>query len=142
MVDENKRKEIVYSENSKSMGVAYLLWACFGLVGAHRFYLGQTKSGIASLLLWLIPFIGWTILALWWLIDAFRIPGAVNEHDMKIINMLNHADPEGGPEPQVPQGAVPPKALTEADRKREAMLEDLRSTGYRKEPRDTSYLYR
>lgn len=36
----------------KSLGVAYLLWIMFGLISAHRFYLGRPLTGIAQTGLW------------------------------------------------------------------------------------------
>ncbi len=72
------------------MGVAYLLWGFFGLLGAHRLYLEKRKSGLAMLALTVLglfttPIIGLgTVLlaavAVWALIDAFLIPGMVRAH--------------------------------------------------------------
>ncbi len=68
----------------KSIGVAYVLWLFFGMLGAHRFYLGRTGTAIAILLLTLISailsFVGIGLLlflipAIWVLIDVFLIPG-------------------------------------------------------------------
>jgi TM2 domain-containing membrane protein YozV len=70
----------------KSVAVAYLLWLVFGLVGGHRFYLGDASSGVGMCLLFLL---GWVLLAafvgaalllwlvIWVLLDAFRIPGLI-----------------------------------------------------------------
>ncbi len=75
----------------KSVGVAYVLWLLVGGFGAHRFYLGKTGSAIAILAMWLI---GWltvailigiiplSIVGIWLLVDAFLIPGMV-EQDQK-----------------------------------------------------------
>lgn len=54
----------------KSLAVAYVLWLLLGLLGGHRFYLGNPLVGIAMLL---------TLggLGVWWVIDAFLIPRAV-----------------------------------------------------------------
>ena len=43
------------ANDSKSVGVAYLLWFLFAGFGAHRFYLGHVGSGVV---LALITFIG------------------------------------------------------------------------------------
>ena len=145
MVDDNLRKQMVYEQNSKSIGIGYLLWFFFGFIGIHRFYAGKTKSGIVRLMLTFIPFLGWFIQGVLWLIDAFLIPGMINDHNMKTINMLNHGDPDGArakrPE-QLEHAPKPPKAMTEADRRRQEMLEDLRQTGYKKERRDRNPLFR
>jgi TM2 domain-containing membrane protein YozV len=58
----------------KSVALAYVLWLPFGLVGAHRYYLGKTGTAIAQTL---------TLggLGVWWLLDFFLIPtvaGQVN----------------------------------------------------------------
>lgn len=73
----------------KSVGVAYLLWCILGWPGIHRFYLDRIASGVGMLVLFLcaiisllIPLIGLVVsplfgipLLLWWLVDAFLIPG-------------------------------------------------------------------
>ncbi|MFC4077617.1 TM2 domain-containing protein [Salinithrix halophila] len=78
------------------MITAYILWLFLGVFGAHRFYLGQARSGLTmgfigplflsfglvfyflkglgvSPLLVMSPFI------LWWLIDACLIPNRVRQ---------------------------------------------------------------
>jgi len=73
-----------YDASKKSTGVAYLLWFFLGSLGVHRFYLGQTGTGAAMAILcvlsWattfiVIGFFGLGILGIWWLVDAFLIPG-------------------------------------------------------------------
>jgi TM2 domain-containing membrane protein YozV len=71
---------------TKSLVVAYVLWWFGGPIGAHRFYLGATRSGLAMLGLlfgagvmavfapivavcMIVADLGWT------LVDAFLIPG-------------------------------------------------------------------
>ena len=85
----------------KSLVVAYLLWFFLGVCGAHRFYLGSIGLGIALaalLVLGAVPvavFSGalfketlasifallgvavLTCLVVWWIVDAFLIPGLV-----------------------------------------------------------------
>lgn len=134
-MDEKLHQQMVFEANRKSVGVAYLLWIFLGVFGAHRFYAGKTKSGIVQLLL-LFSFVGWIVLFPWLLADLILIPEMIRDQNMKTINSLTYGDPNGPPEP------ARPKPVTEADRKREAMLEDLRQTGYTKPPRDTSHLYR
>ena len=68
----------------KSVGLAYLLWASFGLLGLHRLYLGHVSSaaGLAAITLVSLPLI-WSGLGLlglvaagsWALADALLIPG-------------------------------------------------------------------
>ena len=78
----------------------------------------------------------------WLLIDLFLIPGLINERNMELINTLNYGDPRGFD----PEHAEPLETRDEPhaalDPKRQEMLEDLRATGYRKERRDLSNLYR
>ena len=73
-----------YDAAKKSAGIAYLLWFFLGGLGVHRFYLGQTGSGVAmaiiSVISWItvfigIGFIGLAVIGIWWLVDAFLIPG-------------------------------------------------------------------
>ena len=72
-----------YDANKKSVGVAYLLWFFMGLIGAHRFYLGRTGSGMIILVIALLSLIslfsgelagGFSflfILGIWDVIDLF-----------------------------------------------------------------------
>lgn len=54
----------------KSLGVAYFAWF-FG--GFHYVYLGRPMM---TFLMWLAVALG-GIGAIWWLVDAFRLPGMV-----------------------------------------------------------------
>lgn len=56
---------------SKSKATAYLLWLFLGLLGGHRYYLGRKGSGF----LMTITLGG---LGIWWLVDAFLIPGMID----------------------------------------------------------------
>lgn len=76
------------TNDAKSVAAAYLLWFFLGTLGAHRFYLGRTGTGVAQLLLLVV---GWLTLAIvvggvllialciWWIIDAFLIQGMISE---------------------------------------------------------------
>ena len=50
----------------KSKGTAYLLWAFFGLFGAHQFYLGKTGRALSMLFT-----LGWLTIGLW--VDMFTL---------------------------------------------------------------------
>ena len=135
MVDDNLRKQMVFESNSKSVGVAYLLWLLLGGFGVHRFYTGNTASGVAQLLL-LISVVGWLVLIPWLLIDLVLIPGMVRDKNMEVINMLNHGDPQGAPTGHEAAREEPQRLVSDVDRRRQEMLDDLRQTGYKKERRD------
>ena len=101
-MDDNTRLQMMFQAQKKSTGAAYLLWFFLGGFGAHRFYLGQTGTAIAQLLLLLlgwIPFLlGWAVLSVWWIVDAFLIPGIVQREDMATIQRLGgHPGMMGGP---------------------------------------------
>jgi TM2 domain-containing membrane protein YozV len=64
--------------------VVYVIWFFLGNLGLHRIVTGRVGSGIAMMALhglgWLtfwfgLGFLIWGIVGLWWLIDAFLIPG-------------------------------------------------------------------
>jgi TM2 domain-containing membrane protein YozV len=56
----------------RSTGVAYLLWYFTGYVGGHRFYLGQPHMG-------LLYFFTGGLCGVGWLLDAFLLPGMVED---------------------------------------------------------------
>lgn len=56
----------------KKTGVAYIIWLVLGLIGGHRYYLGRWATG----LLMTVTVGG---LGVWWLIDAFLLPGMVRK---------------------------------------------------------------
>lgn len=58
----------------KKMSVAYLLWLCAGLLGAHRFYLDRVGTAAAQFLT------GGGFL-LWWAADGFLIPSMVRAYN-------------------------------------------------------------
>ena len=70
--------------SERSLLIAYLLWFFLGGFGVHRFYLGHTKSGLWMLGLCIISAVlsviavgalGFIALSIWWVVDAFLIPG-------------------------------------------------------------------
>ena len=101
MSDHNRneavRSQMMYDANRKSSGVAYLLWFFLGGFGAHRFYLGEVGTGAAQLGLWLggllllivgIGFFLWFALGIWWIVDAFLIPGIIRTKNMQLADTL------------------------------------------------------
>lgn len=64
--------------------IVYLIWFFLGNLGVHRMVTGRVGSGVLMLILhglgWLTLWLGIGLLVLglvgiWWLIDAFLIPG-------------------------------------------------------------------
>lgn len=53
-----------YESNRKKGIIAWLLWLFLGVIGGHRFYLGNTGYAIAMLLL------GWATIGIWPLLDG------------------------------------------------------------------------
>lgn len=68
----------------KKLGITYLLWFLLGWLGAHRFYVGRSGSGVSMAFLTVltvalskVPFIGFLFAvplalywAVWWLVDG------------------------------------------------------------------------
>ena len=86
-----------YDANKKSALIAYVLWFFLGYLGAHRFYLGHTGTGVAILLLTIASavlafvVIGLFLIiipAIWVLVDAFLIPGMVTRANNELITRL------------------------------------------------------
>ncbi|MBW0157819.1 TM2 domain-containing protein [Sedimentimonas flavescens] len=74
------------ANEASSPFVAYLLWFFLGMLGAHRFYLGRWGSALLMLILFgigsalsviLVGYLPLAVVGLWWLIDAFLIPGMI-----------------------------------------------------------------
>lgn len=79
------------ANDGKNIVVAYLLWFFLGLFSAHRFYLGRAGSAILQIVLYFV-LVGF----IWLLIDAFLIPGMVQQHREALrqrltTEMLAHA---------------------------------------------------
>ena len=64
--------------------ITYVVWFFLGNIGGHRFLTGRVFSGAVMLILhvlgWLtwwfgLGFLIWGFVGLWWLVDAFLIPG-------------------------------------------------------------------
>lgn len=87
-----------YDANKKTVGIAYLLWFFLGIFGAHRFYLGESGTGAAMLIITLVSFplmfvvVGlftiW-ISGIWAFVDLFLIPGIVRKHNSDLATRLN-----------------------------------------------------
>lgn len=99
-VSNDARAMMLYNSNSKSMGLAYVLWFFLGGLGGHRFYNGKTGSAVAQLLMtivgWLLLFaygLGLVLLipvGVWVLVDAFLIPGWVRDHNNLLAHQLGN----------------------------------------------------
>jgi TM2 domain-containing membrane protein YozV len=85
------------ANEAKSVGLAYILWFFFGLIGGHRLYLGYKTSGMAMLGLLVLALVTAAIvvggaifagLCVWALVDAFLIPGMVQEQKNEIRRRL------------------------------------------------------
>jgi len=92
------RRMMEYDAMSKSAVLAYILWFFLGFLGAHRMYSARVLSGILQLVLhgigWLTTpiLIGWVFIglwAVWWVIDAFLIPGWIRNHNLWIARNLS-----------------------------------------------------
>jgi TM2 domain-containing membrane protein YozV len=79
--------------SAKSIGFAYLLWAFLGGFGVHRMYVGRLGSGFGQLALLIgsvvtlkvvVGVIGLIVLSIWWIADAFLIPGMIRAYDEKL----------------------------------------------------------
>ncbi len=90
-------KMMQYDAAKKSAGIAYLLWFFLGGFGAHRFYLGQIGTGVAQLLILVFSFIltfvavgllGFLVLGVWVIVDAFLIPGIVQRHNQLLASQM------------------------------------------------------
>ena len=86
-----------YDANKKSAVVAYLLWFFLGIFGAHRFYLGNSGSGAAILILTLLSlilmlavvgFVTILIPAIWVFVDLFLIPGITRRYNSDLAVRL------------------------------------------------------
>ena len=98
------RASAQYDIEKKSLLAAYVLWFFLGYVGAHRFYLGRTLSGLlmlalaaVTLVLSLVSFgiLGflWLLVGLWWLVDALLIPGIVAARNSRIADRIFSSGP-------------------------------------------------
>jgi TM2 domain-containing membrane protein YozV len=68
------------ANESPKMGYAFLFWAFFGILAAHRFYMRQPSKAFALLLANFL-FVGlfWT-----WLVEPLLISGAIRAQRMKM----------------------------------------------------------
>ena len=67
------------TNDGPSTGTAYLLWFFLGLFSGHRFYLGRSGSAVLQILSYIV-LIGFV----WYIIDAFKIPGMIREKNDQI----------------------------------------------------------
>ncbi|MEO1198992.1 MAG: TM2 domain-containing protein [Pseudomonadota bacterium] len=96
-VSADTRALMMYQANKKSMIVAYLLLICFGMLGAHRFYMQKTGSAAVMLTLFVIGFllsfilIGVPIvliLLVWVIVDAVNLAGWVHAYNSYLAYRL------------------------------------------------------
>ena len=71
VINNGSADGVTYSMNYLP-GVAWLLWACGGLFGLHRLYLGELGCPVLMALT-----LGGA--GIWWIIDAFLLPAKTHE---------------------------------------------------------------
>ncbi len=133
-MNTSAHQQMLFEANRKSVAATYLLWFFLGMLGAHRFYAGSKKTGFVQLAL-LISIVGWLVLIPWLIADLFLIPGIVREHNMKLIEEITY-------DPSEEAHARLASPRTPEDRRRAAMLDDLRQTGFSRNRLDTSRVER
>lgn len=94
-MDDDLRARLEFEARRKSVGAGYILWFLLGFLGAHRFYMGKTGTGIVQLLMCL-SIIGIIPLAFWWIIDAFLIPGMARDENLRAIKQLAGSSGQAG----------------------------------------------
>lgn len=91
------KANMAFESGKKSNLIGYLLWFFLGGFGAHRFYLGRTGSAIAMLVIyivsWILTFVaigalGLIVIGIWWIVDAFLIPGMVRENNESLMQRI------------------------------------------------------
>ena len=92
-------KRLLYEAAHKSAFIAYALWFFLGPLGAHRFYL-KASYAVAMLVISILSFllsvvgigiIGFLVLGVWWLIDAFLIPGMLERANIALVRQISRA---------------------------------------------------
>ena len=80
------------SNQGKNGLIAWLLWFFVGGVGAHRFYLGRSGSGIVMALvsLFISPFLFFLPTFIWIILDALMMNTMVKEENMKVQKEAEH----------------------------------------------------
>ncbi len=117
-MDSRTQEHLIFEAHRKSAGASYLLWFFLGFFGAHRFYLGRTRSAIVQLLMCL-SIVGIIPLAFWWLIDAFLIPDMVRDENLETIRKLGGR----GEVPQEPRLDAPERGAASFDPRVEEIRE-------------------
>jgi TM2 domain-containing membrane protein YozV len=102
LISNDTRALMQFQANKKSAGVAFVLWFCFGGIGAHRFYVRHYGVGASMLLLW-IPFFLLLVATpaslvltfpflLWVLLDGFFIPKMIRKYNSSLIEQCETND--------------------------------------------------
>ena len=95
-VDQKLYIEQYISNEKKSLIVAYILWFFLGAVGAHRFYVGKTITGILMIVVLIISGILTLVtfglatavtmlpITIWWVIDAVLVIFMIKNYNRRL----------------------------------------------------------
>ncbi|MCJ9427845.1 TM2 domain-containing protein [Kordiimonas marina] len=97
-VSADAKAMMQFQARRKSVGIAYLLWFFLGSLGIHRFYAGQTGTGVAMLVLFVLStillvvgvgLVGLFVLGIWLFVDIFLIPGMVERYNGDLLSSVS-----------------------------------------------------
>ena len=100
MKDMGLREYMLYDAQKKQPVLAFVLCFFFGMVGAHRFYMGRFSTGALQLLLFLggiattwllVGYVPLALVCLWVIVDCFLVLGWVRQHNFALLNRLERA---------------------------------------------------
>jgi TM2 domain-containing membrane protein YozV len=90
---------MAFQIRKKDTLIAFLLWWFLGIFGGHRFYCNRGGSGAAMLAITLVSFplcyvcigfVGLFAIFIWWIVDAFCLPGWIEQHNQELMNQIEY----------------------------------------------------
>lgn len=90
MLNRKEKEYVELNFKEKNILISFVLWFFLGMIGAHRFYFGETTKGIIMLMAFIVSIntanILYFLFILFWMNDSYYVYKKTFDYNERMIN--------------------------------------------------------